>query len=157
MGDVKAVAEPHLVSHRLAKERLASLLSLDDVQAESRRRLPKAIYEYVASGSEDEQTLWENRQGFKRLLIWPRVMKDVSTIDMRCALLTFSLNLEQLALFFWCCRCFSSLRLNRYPQPRPLRGLAAGQHAGLHRPRRRALPRGQGGRGGDGAGGAEGR
>lgn len=55
-------------------------------QVESRRRLPKAIYEYVASGSEDEQTLWENRQGFKRLLIWPRVLKDVSTVDTRCDL-----------------------------------------------------------------------
>lgn len=32
MGDVKAVAEPHLVSHRLATERLSALLSLDDVQ-----------------------------------------------------------------------------------------------------------------------------
>jgi hypothetical protein len=38
----------------------------------------------VASGSEDEQTLWENRQGFKRILIWPRVMRDVSSIDTRC-------------------------------------------------------------------------
>lgn len=148
MGDVKAVAEPHLVSHRLAKERLASLISLDDVQAESRRRLPKAIYEYVASGSEDEQTLWENRQGFKRLLIWPRVMKDVSTIDTRCALPSIESKAASAAL---------SLYLNRYLQPRALRGLAAGQHAGLHLPRRRALPRGQGGRGGDGAGGAEGR
>lgn len=55
-------------------------------QAEARRRLPKAVYEYVASGSEDEQTLWENRQGFKRLLIWPRVLRDVSTMDTRCVL-----------------------------------------------------------------------
>ena len=38
----------------------------------------------MASGSEDEQTLWENRQAFKRLLIWPRVMRDVSKIDTRC-------------------------------------------------------------------------
>lgn len=43
----------------------------------------RAIYEYVASGSEDEQTLWENRQGFKRVLLCPRVGRDVSKIDMR--------------------------------------------------------------------------
>jgi len=46
-------------------------------------RLHRAIYEYVASGSEDEQTLWENRQGFKRVLLCPRVGRDVSKIDMR--------------------------------------------------------------------------
>ena len=39
-----------------------SLISLDDFQRAARDRLPKALYEYVASGSDDEQTLWENRQ-----------------------------------------------------------------------------------------------
>lgn len=43
----------------------------------------RALYEYVASGSDDEQTLWENRQGFKRHLLCPRVGVDVSKVDMR--------------------------------------------------------------------------
>ena len=47
---------------------------------------PRPLYEYVASGADDEQTLWENRQGFHRLLLCPRVARDVSRIDTSLSL-----------------------------------------------------------------------
>jgi isopentenyl diphosphate isomerase/L-lactate dehydrogenase-like FMN-dependent dehydrogenase len=42
-------------------------------QRAARVLLPRPIYEYLASGSDDEQTLAENRQAFKRAFLIPRV------------------------------------------------------------------------------------
>ncbi|EWM20821.1 glycolate oxidase [Nannochloropsis gaditana] len=84
MGDVKR--QQAAAVEASIHQPLERLLSLDDVQAEARKRLPKALYEYVASGSDDEQTLWENRQGFKRHLLCPRVGVDVSKVDMSLTL-----------------------------------------------------------------------
>jgi FMN-dependent dehydrogenase len=47
----------------------------------AKSKLDLAAYEYVASGSEDEQTLAENTAAFKRYMIVPRFMVDVSRID----------------------------------------------------------------------------
>lgn len=43
--------------------------------------LPKDVYEYLASGSDDEQTLRCDRAGFKRLALVPRTMPDVSNLS----------------------------------------------------------------------------
>jgi isopentenyl diphosphate isomerase/L-lactate dehydrogenase-like FMN-dependent dehydrogenase len=47
----------------------------------AKSKLDVAAYEYVASGSEDEQTLAENTAAFKRYMLVPRFMVDVSRID----------------------------------------------------------------------------
>ena len=66
---------------------LQRLLSLDDLQDAARKYLDKALYEYFASGTEDEQTLSLNRLAFKQILLKPRVMRNVSTLDTFCFVL----------------------------------------------------------------------
>ena len=66
---------------------LQRLLSLDDLQDAARKYLDKALYEYFASGTEDEQTLSLNRLAFKQILLKPRVMRNVSTLDTSCFVL----------------------------------------------------------------------
>ncbi|CAM9541877.1 unnamed protein product [Pylaiella littoralis] len=61
---------------------ISTCISLDDFQRKAKLVLGKALYEYVASGTDDEQTLSENRQGFKRIFLVPRIMRDVSEIDL---------------------------------------------------------------------------
>lgn len=51
--------------------------SVDDFQVEARRRLPKDLYEYLASGTDDEQTLAENRSSFKLWYLRPRVLRPL--------------------------------------------------------------------------------
>merc|ERR1712070_1160407 len=43
--------------------------------------LPKSIYEYIASGTEDEQTLFENQMAFKRFFLRPRMMKNLKNLS----------------------------------------------------------------------------
>ncbi|CAM9181470.1 unnamed protein product [Discosporangium mesarthrocarpum] len=56
-------------------------ISLDDFQVLAKTFLGKTLYEYVASGTDDEQTLLENRVAFKRIFLVPRMMRDVSELD----------------------------------------------------------------------------
>uniref|UniRef100_A0A7S2V2J3 FMN hydroxy acid dehydrogenase domain-containing protein n=1 Tax=Fibrocapsa japonica TaxID=94617 RepID=A0A7S2V2J3_9STRA len=72
---------------------LRKIISLDDFQAQAKKLLSKALYEYVASGSDDEQTLAENKQAFKRCFLRPRMMKAVEPLDTRTTIFgdTFSM------------------------------------------------------------------
>eukprot|EP00752_Nemacystus_decipiens_P006892 g6190.t2 len=61
---------------------LSACISLDDFQRQAKLVLGKALYEYVASGTDDEQTLSENRQAFKRIFLVPRMMRNVVNVDL---------------------------------------------------------------------------
>jgi isopentenyl diphosphate isomerase/L-lactate dehydrogenase-like FMN-dependent dehydrogenase len=60
--------------------------NLDDYQREARAMLPTALYEYLASGTDDEQTLALNRTSFKMWYLRPRVMRPVGNISTRTVL-----------------------------------------------------------------------
>lgn len=52
----------------------------------ARERLSQMAYDYIRSGGADEITMRENRLGFERLALSPRVLVDVSEIDTRVSL-----------------------------------------------------------------------
>lgn len=66
---------------------LSDIYSLDDFQRVARTHLPKSIYEYLSSGSDDEQTLREDRVGFRRLALRPRALRPVGGLS--CAVPDF--------------------------------------------------------------------
>jgi len=52
----------------------------------ARKKLSQMAYDYIRSGGADEITMRENRLGFERLALAPRVLVDVSQIDTRISL-----------------------------------------------------------------------
>jgi (S)-2-hydroxy-acid oxidase len=62
------------------------LCNLDDFQRIAKLKLPKALYEYLASGTDDEQTLAENRSAFKQWYLRPRMMRPVGNLSTRTTL-----------------------------------------------------------------------
>lgn len=68
-------------------EGLEDALSLAEIEALARRRMPHMAYEYVASGAADEVTVRWNREAYDRTRLRPRVLQDVSRIDTRLSLL----------------------------------------------------------------------
>jgi 4-hydroxymandelate oxidase len=60
----------------LKKGGLKLALHLRDFEAEARRRLPPAVFDYIAGGSDDEVTLRENEAAFARLGLVPRVLRS---------------------------------------------------------------------------------
>ena len=58
--------------------RLASILSLDDLEHAARRHLPRPVFAYVSGGVETDASLRDNRAAFDELGFVPRVLVDVS-------------------------------------------------------------------------------
>jgi L-lactate dehydrogenase (cytochrome) len=58
--------------------RIDRALTVDDLRRLARRRLPRAVYDFVEGGAGDERTVTRNRAAFDRLLLRPRVLVDVS-------------------------------------------------------------------------------
>ncbi len=75
---------------------LTALLSLHDIEDEARRRMPRAAYEYVASGAGDELTLRWNAERYRELRLRPSVLRDVSQLDTALTLFGQRLSLPVL-------------------------------------------------------------
>ncbi|MEX2617846.1 MAG: alpha-hydroxy acid oxidase [Alphaproteobacteria bacterium] len=61
---------------------LEKFYNIADLREAARRRLPKAVFEYIDRGTEDEVSLSENRAAFNRLTLRTRFMVDLSERDM---------------------------------------------------------------------------
>lgn len=66
--------------------RLDRLVSVEDFRRLARRRLPKSVFEFVDGGAGQELTLRDNRAGFERIRLLPRILTDVSQPDLTTAL-----------------------------------------------------------------------
>ncbi|VAI37637.1 unnamed protein product [Triticum turgidum subsp. durum] len=70
-----------------------TVTNVSEYQAIAKQKLPKMAYDYYASGAEDEWTLKENREAFSRILFRPRILIDVSTIDMTTSVLGMKISM----------------------------------------------------------------
>lgn len=70
----------------MSSDPLAEFIEVLDFEAGARAKLPKMAYDYYVSGANDQITLRENRAAFDRIQLLPRVMVDVSRIDMSTSL-----------------------------------------------------------------------
>jgi L-lactate dehydrogenase (cytochrome) len=59
-------------------------LNLHDFEQAARRRLPRAIFEFIAKGSEDGESQAANREAFRRVRLVPRVLRDTSRRGTDC-------------------------------------------------------------------------
>ena len=66
---------------------MESITNLRQFEAPARKRLSAAVYAYVAGGSWDEQTLRDNEAAFARRRLLPRVLVDVSAVDLSTTML----------------------------------------------------------------------
>ena len=56
-------------------------INLLDYEELARQRLPKAVYDFIAGGAEDEVSLARNRSAWNSVQLLPRVLVDVSNVD----------------------------------------------------------------------------
>lgn len=57
-----------------------------DLRTQAQRRLPRAIFEFIERGSEDENLLRENREALDRIKLCPRTLRDVARRDQSTTL-----------------------------------------------------------------------
>ncbi|KAJ5122556.1 FMN-dependent dehydrogenase [Penicillium atrosanguineum] len=56
-------------------------ITVDQVEAIARNKLPVNVYNYYSCGSDEQTAVERNRKDYDGLLILPRVLRDVSRID----------------------------------------------------------------------------
>ena len=69
------------------RARLARAASVADLRLIARRRTPRAVFDYADGGAGDEISLNRMREAFRRVEFVPRVLRDVSTVDLTTTVL----------------------------------------------------------------------
>src|ERR1700744_651428 len=82
----RAVVETPLPSF-LARRRLKRVRNIADLQLLARKRLPRAVFDFIDGGSEDELTLRNNQEASKRIRFAPKTLVDVSNVKTSIELL----------------------------------------------------------------------
>lgn len=77
----------------MTSQQMESITNVMEYEAIARENLPKMVYDYYASGAEDQWTLNENRNAFSRILFRPRILVDVSHIDITTTVLGFKISM----------------------------------------------------------------
>jgi 4-hydroxymandelate oxidase len=62
-------------------ERVATPLNLHEYEAVAREQLPRMVFDYIASGADDEVTVRANRSAFAQWRLLPRVLRGVTQAD----------------------------------------------------------------------------
>jgi L-lactate dehydrogenase (cytochrome) len=69
------------------KRRLDSALTIYDLRTIAQRRTPQAAFDYTDGAAEGELSLTRARQAFEDVQFHPSILRDVSTVDTRTAVL----------------------------------------------------------------------
>jgi len=85
--NLRAVIRLERIETDPVERRLRRAASVDDLRAIARRRLPRGVFDYVDGGAEDELTLAANRAAFDATGFRPRVLRNVSAVDVSSTLL----------------------------------------------------------------------
>ncbi|KAL0912053.1 hypothetical protein M5K25_017996 [Dendrobium thyrsiflorum] len=69
------------------------ITNVSEYEAAAKEKLPKMVFDYYASGADDQWTLKENREAFSRILFRPRILVDVSRIDLTTTVLGHKISM----------------------------------------------------------------
>ena len=69
------------------ERRLAAAATIWDLRSVARRHVPRAVFDYTDGAAETETSLRRSRDAFKRVEFVPRVLRDVSSIDLSTTIL----------------------------------------------------------------------
>ncbi|KAM5586552.1 hypothetical protein ABKV19_005462 [Rosa sericea] len=72
---------------------MGEVTNVSEYEAIAKQKLPKMVFDYYASGAEDQWTLAENRNAFSKILFRPRILIDVSNIDLTTTVLGFKISM----------------------------------------------------------------
>ncbi|XP_020204358.1 (S)-2-hydroxy-acid oxidase GLO1-like [Cajanus cajan] len=73
--------------------KMEMVTNVSEYEALAKEKLPKMVYDFFAAGAEDEWTLKENRNAFSRILFRPRILVDVSKVDLTTTILGFKISM----------------------------------------------------------------
>lgn len=66
---------------------LASTASVEDLRELARRRVPRAVFDYVDGGAERETSMARARDAFSRIEFLPTALAGIADVDLRSVVL----------------------------------------------------------------------
>ena len=69
------------------KSDLEKCLNINDFRVLAKKKLPVMIFDYLDGGSDDEVTLRKNCQAFDKIELLPKVLRDVTNIDLSTSIM----------------------------------------------------------------------
>jgi L-lactate dehydrogenase (cytochrome) len=84
---VRSVLRFGPVARGRTERRLSRCADVEDLRAAARRRLPGGVFDYIDGAAEDELCLAGNAAAWRRVQLAPRVLRDVSKVDLSTTLL----------------------------------------------------------------------
>ncbi|KAL3699784.1 hypothetical protein R1sor_017806 [Riccia sorocarpa] len=69
------------------------ITNVSEYEEVAKGKLPKMVYDYYASGAEDQWTLKENRHAFERIRFRPRILVDVTSVDTSTTVLGHKISM----------------------------------------------------------------
>ncbi|KAK9085961.1 hypothetical protein Sjap_026372 [Stephania japonica] len=72
---------------------MVEITSVVEYEAIAKETLPKMVYEFLALGAEDQWTLEENRSAFSGILFQPRILIDVTNIDLTTTVFGYKISM----------------------------------------------------------------
>jgi (S)-mandelate dehydrogenase len=61
--------------------------NIEELRKQAKRRLPRAVFDFIDGGAEDERTLRQNRAAFERVLLNRRVLVGVAQVSTETSIL----------------------------------------------------------------------
>jgi isopentenyl diphosphate isomerase/L-lactate dehydrogenase-like FMN-dependent dehydrogenase len=86
-----------LGDQRAGRSSLRHVHSIADMRRGAQRALPRSVLDFIEGGAEDEVTIARNRNDFEQLMLLPRVLRDVSAVDLATVVLGQPVSLPVLA------------------------------------------------------------
>ena len=91
--DIKPSTFSSIMRDRMsAVENPKDALTVFDMEATARAKVQASHWSYMSSGTDDDATLFANREGFRHLQLRPRRLRDATKVDMRVDLFGTTYN-----------------------------------------------------------------
>jgi L-lactate dehydrogenase (cytochrome) len=86
-GDFSQILKFRRYEFNARKRRLAKALTIYDLRAIAKHRTPQAPFDYTDGSADDESSLRNARSTFEHITFHPRILQDVSNIDLSTTML----------------------------------------------------------------------
>ncbi|QJY48862.1 alpha-hydroxy acid oxidase [Pseudonocardia broussonetiae] len=82
VAELAAMVDARAFAPATTRRRLARTHTLEDLRALARRRVPRAVFDYVEGGAEQEVSIARSRAAFRDVRFRPQVLRDVGEVDL---------------------------------------------------------------------------
>lgn len=87
LGEAFDLVKPTRRTSSGGPRRLTTCHTIDQLRSAARKRLPRSVFDYIEGGADEELTLAANQRELRGWEFRPRVLRDVSEVDLSVTLL----------------------------------------------------------------------